>query len=129
MMDSFDVLLVDLQDLGCRIYTFITTLRYVLEEAAHYVQPIRPAPKAEAQRKSPALTPDRRARPGRFFGTKLRPPTSGRGPDAVKSMNISLGVCINHAKEQVYPSRLARFQTHLSSKWRAVHFGDNQRFA
>ena len=34
MMDAFDVLLVDLQDLGCRIYTFITTLRYVLEEAA-----------------------------------------------------------------------------------------------
>ena len=33
MMDSFDVLLVDLQDLGCRIYTFITTLRYVLEES------------------------------------------------------------------------------------------------
>jgi uncharacterized protein YbbC (DUF1343 family) len=36
MMDSFDVLLVDLQDLGCRIYTFITTLRYVLEEAARF---------------------------------------------------------------------------------------------
>jgi uncharacterized protein YbbC (DUF1343 family) len=36
MMDSFDVLLVDLQDLGCRIYTFITTLRYVLEAAAEY---------------------------------------------------------------------------------------------
>jgi uncharacterized protein YbbC (DUF1343 family) len=34
MMDGFDVLLVDLQDLGCRIYTFITTLRYVLEAAA-----------------------------------------------------------------------------------------------
>ena len=34
MMQSFDVLLVDLQDLGCRIYTFITTLRYVLEAAA-----------------------------------------------------------------------------------------------
>src|SRR6201996_8677583 len=34
MVDSFDVLLVDLQDLGCRIYTFVTTLRYVLEEAA-----------------------------------------------------------------------------------------------
>lgn len=34
MMDSFDLLLVDLQDLGCRIYTFITTLRYVLEAAA-----------------------------------------------------------------------------------------------
>ena len=34
MMGTFDVLLVDLQDLGCRIYTFITTLRYVLEAAA-----------------------------------------------------------------------------------------------
>ena len=34
MMDAFDVLLVDLQDLGCRIYTFITTLLYVLEAAA-----------------------------------------------------------------------------------------------
>ncbi len=34
MLDAFDVLLVDLQDLGCRIYTFITTLRYVLEAAA-----------------------------------------------------------------------------------------------
>ncbi|MDR2637646.1 MAG: DUF1343 domain-containing protein [Zoogloeaceae bacterium] len=34
MLDTFDVLLVDLQDLGCRIYTFITTLRYVLEACA-----------------------------------------------------------------------------------------------
>lgn len=36
MMDSFDILLVDLQDLGCRIYTFITTLRYVLEAASKH---------------------------------------------------------------------------------------------
>jgi uncharacterized protein YbbC (DUF1343 family) len=36
MMNTFDVLLVDLQDLGCRIYTFITTLRYVLEAAAKH---------------------------------------------------------------------------------------------
>jgi uncharacterized protein YbbC (DUF1343 family) len=34
MMETFDVLLVDLQDVGCRIYTFVTTLRYVLEAAA-----------------------------------------------------------------------------------------------
>lgn len=33
MLDCFDVLLVDLQDIGCRVYTFITTLRYVLEAA------------------------------------------------------------------------------------------------
>jgi uncharacterized protein YbbC (DUF1343 family) len=36
MMDAFDLLIVDLQDLGCRIYTFITTLRYVLEAAARH---------------------------------------------------------------------------------------------
>jgi len=33
-MGTFDTILVDLQDLGCRIYTFITTLLYVLESAA-----------------------------------------------------------------------------------------------
>lgn len=36
MMDRFDVLLVDLQDLGCRVYTFLTTLRYALEAAAQH---------------------------------------------------------------------------------------------
>lgn len=36
MLESFDVLLVDLQDLGCRIYTFVTTLLYVLEAAAKH---------------------------------------------------------------------------------------------
>jgi uncharacterized protein YbbC (DUF1343 family) len=33
-MGTFDVILIDMQDLGCRIYTFITTLLYVLEESA-----------------------------------------------------------------------------------------------
>jgi len=33
-MATFDTILIDMQDLGCRIYTFITTLRYVLEAAA-----------------------------------------------------------------------------------------------
>jgi uncharacterized protein YbbC (DUF1343 family) len=36
MMDHFDVLLVDLQDVGCRVYTFVTTLRYVLEAASQH---------------------------------------------------------------------------------------------
>jgi len=40
MMDTFDVLLVDLQDLGCRIYTFITTLRYMLEAAAQHCKAV-----------------------------------------------------------------------------------------
>lgn len=33
-MGTFDVILIDMQDLGCRIYTFITTLLYVLEASA-----------------------------------------------------------------------------------------------
>jgi len=36
MMTACDVILIDLQDLGCRIYTFITTLLYILEAAAEH---------------------------------------------------------------------------------------------
>jgi uncharacterized protein YbbC (DUF1343 family) len=36
MMGTFDVALLDLQDVGCRIYTFTTTLRYMLEAAAKH---------------------------------------------------------------------------------------------
>ena len=36
MMSSADVFLFDLQDLGCRIYTFVTTLLYLLEESAKH---------------------------------------------------------------------------------------------
>ena len=36
MMASADVFLFDLQDLGCRIYTFVTTLLYLLEEGAKH---------------------------------------------------------------------------------------------
>ncbi len=35
-MGTFDTILIDLQDVGCRIYTFITTLLYVLEAAAEH---------------------------------------------------------------------------------------------
>jgi uncharacterized protein YbbC (DUF1343 family) len=34
MIESADVFLFDLQDLGCRIYTFVTTLLYLLEAAS-----------------------------------------------------------------------------------------------
>ena len=66
MMDTFDVLLVDLQDLGCRIYTFITTLRYVLEAAATTRQIGVGSGSTESGR--PA---DRRSEPARGLG-KLR---------------------------------------------------------
>ena len=36
MISTADVFLFDLQDLGCRIYTFCTTLLYLLEEAASH---------------------------------------------------------------------------------------------
>lgn len=32
MIDSFDVLFIDLQDVGVRVYTFLTTLCYILED-------------------------------------------------------------------------------------------------
>ncbi len=40
MLDTFDVLLVDIQDVGCRIYTFITTLFYLLEDCQQSKQQI-----------------------------------------------------------------------------------------
>ncbi len=36
MLNSFDAVLVDLQDVGTRIYTFVTTLCYMLEAAAQH---------------------------------------------------------------------------------------------
>jgi uncharacterized protein YbbC (DUF1343 family) len=49
-LGTFDTILVDLQDLGCRIYTFITTLLYVLEAAAEHGKSVwvldRPNPAA-----------------------------------------------------------------------------------
>jgi uncharacterized protein YbbC (DUF1343 family) len=36
MLSTFDVLLYDVQDIGCRIYTFLTTLLYVLEACASH---------------------------------------------------------------------------------------------
>jgi uncharacterized protein YbbC (DUF1343 family) len=60
MLDHFDVLLVDLQDLGCRVYTYATTLRYVLEAAAESGKEVW-----VLDRPNPAGRP--------VEGTKLRP--------------------------------------------------------
>ena len=72
MLDHFDVLLVDLQDVGCRIYTFITTLLYVLEAAAQHGKTVW-----VLDRPNPAGRPDRRPEAARRLG-EFR----GRGPDA-----------------------------------------------
>jgi len=34
MIDSFDVVLIDMQDVGCRVYTYLTTLLYMMEACA-----------------------------------------------------------------------------------------------
>lgn len=34
MLETFDLLVIDIQDVGCRIYTFLTTLFYVLEDCS-----------------------------------------------------------------------------------------------
>ena len=34
MLESFDVLLVDLQDVGCRVFTYLTTLFYLVDDCA-----------------------------------------------------------------------------------------------
>ena len=60
MMETLDVLLVDLQDLGCRVYTFVTTLRYVLEAAAQHAKSVW-----VLDRPNPAGRP--------IEGTRLRP--------------------------------------------------------
>ncbi len=41
MMQTFDVLLVDLQDIGTRIYTFATTLAYMLQACAEHKKNVR----------------------------------------------------------------------------------------
>jgi len=40
MMQSFDVILVDLQDIGTRIYTYVTTLFYMLDACASHKKTI-----------------------------------------------------------------------------------------
>jgi len=59
MLADLDVLVVDLQDIGARFYTYTTTLAYVLEEAAKRSLPVvvldRPNPINGFQIEGPAL--------------------------------------------------------------------------
>src|SRR3954470_5487291 len=75
-MGTFDVMLVDMQDLGCRIYTFITTLLYVLEAAAAHGKSVwvldRPNP-AGRPVEGPSLRPGR----GGFGGAGAMPRRHG----------------------------------------------------
>jgi len=70
MMDSFDVLLVDLQDVGTRVYTFIYTLSYCLEAAAALNKKVvvldRPNPINGLITEGNCLKPEWRSFVGRF---------------------------------------------------------------
>jgi uncharacterized protein YbbC (DUF1343 family)/CubicO group peptidase (beta-lactamase class C family) len=59
MLDGIDVLVIDLQDIGARFYTYTTTMAYVLEEAAKRRLPVvvldRPNPIGGFQIEGPAL--------------------------------------------------------------------------
>jgi uncharacterized protein YbbC (DUF1343 family) len=94
MMQHFDVLLVDLQDLGCRVYTFTTTLRYALEAAAEHRKAVwvldRPNP-AGLPVEGPLLQPGWES----FVGAGAMPMRHGRtlgelGDWFVKTLGLDL---------------------------------------
>lgn len=68
MLQNVDVLFFDIQDIGCRSYTYTTTLFYCMEEAAkkgiQFVVFDRPNPQGGLVVDGPMLHPDQRS----FFG-------------------------------------------------------------
>ncbi len=69
-MERMDVLLVDLQDVGCRVYTFIYTLSYCMEMAAALGKRViildRPNPVGGAVLEGNLLSPDCTSFVGRY---------------------------------------------------------------
>ena len=61
MLDGIDVLLFDIQDVGARAYTYISTLAYVMESAAQYGKEVwvldRPNPIGGVAVEGPVLEP------------------------------------------------------------------------
>ena len=59
MLEGIDTLVIDLQDIGARFYTYITTMAYVMEEAAKHELPVivldRPNPINGFQIEGPSL--------------------------------------------------------------------------
>lgn len=70
MLDCIDILMVDLQDVGTRVYTFLTTLSYCMEQAAragrHVVVLDRPNPVSGNRVEGNCLSPDFYSFVGRY---------------------------------------------------------------
>jgi uncharacterized protein YbbC (DUF1343 family) len=65
MLEGLDAIVIDIQDIGARFYTYMTTMAYVMEAAAkHKIQVFvldRPNPVNGWQVEGPSLDPDARA--------------------------------------------------------------------
>jgi uncharacterized protein YbbC (DUF1343 family)/CubicO group peptidase (beta-lactamase class C family) len=76
MLDGVDVLVVDLQDIGARFWTYATTTAYVLEEAAKRRLPVfvldRPNPIGGWQIEGPALDKEAMGFTGYFPAMPIR---------------------------------------------------------
>ena len=59
MLDGIDTIVIDLQDIGARFYTYMTTMAYVMEEAAKHKLAVvvldRPNPIGGFQIEGPTL--------------------------------------------------------------------------
>jgi uncharacterized protein YbbC (DUF1343 family) len=70
MFDTIDTLLIDLQDVGTRVYTFIYTMSYCLEAAAQYNKQVivldRPNPIGGSKIEGNCLKPQWRSFVGRY---------------------------------------------------------------
>ena len=76
MLDGLDAIVVDLQDIGARFYTYMTTTAYVMEEAAKRKLPVfvldRPNPVNGWQIEGPALDKESTGFTGYFPAMPIR---------------------------------------------------------
>jgi uncharacterized protein YbbC (DUF1343 family)/CubicO group peptidase (beta-lactamase class C family) len=76
MLKDLDAIVVDLQDVGARIYTYMTTMAYVMEEAAKVRLPVyvldRPNPVNGWQIEGPALDKEQQSFVGYFLPMPIR---------------------------------------------------------
>jgi uncharacterized protein YbbC (DUF1343 family)/CubicO group peptidase (beta-lactamase class C family) len=76
MLKDLDAIVVDLQDVGARIYTYMTTMAYVMEEAAKVKLPVyvldRPNPVNGWQIEGPALDKEQQSFVGYFLPMPIR---------------------------------------------------------
>src|SRR3982751_1822556 len=76
MLDGLDAIVIDLQDIGARIYTYMTTMAFVMEEAAKVKLPVfvldRPNPVNGWQIEGPALDKEQASFVGYFLPMPVR---------------------------------------------------------